>query len=361
MKRFAVIMAGGSGERFWPASRRARPKQLLRLTDPDLTMLEEAIERIAPLIPRENVVVATSEILAGPIREAIPGLPAQNVLAEPAKRNTAACLALAAAFLEKEHGDINDLSMAVLTADHLIGDEDAFRATVDAAMTAAETDGSLVTIGVTPTRPETGYGYIEVESDLTEAAPSLPVARFREKPDLETAKGYATSGRHLWNSGMFFWTVASLQDGFAQHLPDLAAQRGPMVDALAGRGDLATVFGALEDISIDYGLMERAANVAVVPANFDWDDVGAWDALARTRESDANGNVLTGEPIVLDSNDCIVYNAAGADGQAVAVIGVEGLIVATTPDGVLVVPKDRAQDVKKAVTALRDAKRDKFI
>ena len=360
MKRFAVIMAGGSGERFWPASRRARPKQLLKLTHADLTMLEEAIERIEPLIPRENVVIATSEILAEPIRAAIPSLPPQNVLAEPEKKNTAACLALAAAFLEKEHGDPAGLAMAVLTADHLIGDEDAFRATVAAARDAAHADGTLVTIGVRPTRAETGYGYVEVEKDLDEADPSLPVASFREKPDLATAEQYAASGRHLWNSGMFFWDVASLNAGLAEHLPALAAARPAMVDALAGRGDLAAVFAALEDISIDFGLMERAGNVAVVPANFEWDDVGAWDALARTREPDADGNVATGEPVLIDAKDCIVYNAAGDD-QAVAVIGVENLVVATTPDGILVVPKDRVQDVKKAVTALRAAKKEKFL
>ncbi|MFP6663513.1 MAG: sugar phosphate nucleotidyltransferase [Deltaproteobacteria bacterium] len=361
MKRFAVIMAGGSGERFWPASRRARPKQLLKLTDPELTMLEEAIVRIEPLIPRENVVVATSEILAEPIRRALPSLPPQNVLAEPEKKNTAACLALAAAFLEKEHGDPAELAMAVLTADHLIGDQDAFRATVDAALSAANQNGTLVTIGVPPTRPETGYGYVEVEDDLANAAPSLPVAAFREKPDLETAKTYLASGRHLWNSGMFFWNVGVLNEGFTKHLPQLAAARPGMIEALGGKGDLAAIFASLDDISIDYGLMERADNVAVVPANFEWDDVGSWDALARTRKPDADGNISTGEPILIDTKDCIVYNAAGGDAQAVAVIGVENLIVATTPDGVIVVPKDRAQDVKRAVAALRKAKRDQFI
>lgn len=361
MKRFAVIMAGGSGERFWPASRRAHPKQLLKLTNPDLTMLEEAIVRIEDLIPRENVVVATSEILAPPIREALTSLPSKNVLAEPEKKNTAACLALASAFLEAEYGDPTDLSMAVLTADHVIGDPHAFRQTVDAALRTAETDETLVTIGVRPTRPETGYGYVEVEDDLANATPSLPVARFREKPDLATAKTYATSGRHLWNSGMFFWNVATLNRGFEDHLPDLARARGEMIAALGSSdGSLVKIFSDLEDISIDYGLMERAQNVAVVPANFEWDDVGAWDALARTRQADDSGNVLTGDPVIIDAKDCIVYNAAGSDEQAVAVIGVENLIVATTPDGVLVAPRDRAQDVKKAVAQLREAKRERF-
>ena len=363
MRRFAVIMAGGSGERFWPASRRARPKQLLRLTDPDRSMLEEAIDRIEPLIPRENVLIATSELLQKPIRDGIPTLPPENVIGEPAKRNTAACLALAAAHLEQRFGDPHELSMAVLTADHLIGDPTEFRSTVAAALDFAAENDALVTIGVHPTRPDTGYGYIEVETPVTEderragADPSIrPVLHFREKPDLPTAEQYASSGRHLWNAGMFFWRVSTFLDGIAGAMPDLRRATADIVEAL-GRGPsgaerVADVFGSLEDISIDYGLMERADNVYVIPATFPWDDVGSWDSLTRTREPDANGNVTTGSPVLIDTKDCIIYDECGDD-TAVAVIGASNLIVATTPDGILICPKDRAQDVKKAVAHLR--------
>ena len=198
MRRFAVIMAGGSGERFWPASRRARPKQLLRLTDPVLSMIEEAIERIAPLIPREQILIATSELLAQPIADALPTLPRENILAEPEKRNTAACLALAAAHLEQRHGDPDDMVMAVLTADHQIGEPDRFRATVARALDFAATEDALVTIGVPPTRPETGYGYIEVApqkpgATVADKGAPLPVLRFREKPSEAIARSATSS------------------------------------------------------------------------------------------------------------------------------------------------------------------------
>ena len=363
MRRVAVIMAGGSGERFWPASRRARPKQLLRLTDPKRSMLEEAIERIAPLVPPEDIVIATSETLAGPIADAIPVLRRSNVLAEPAKRNTAACLALAAAHLEAEHGDPAQMSMAVLTADHRIGAPDVFRATVDAALSFAEQKDALLTIGVEPDRPETGYGYIEIDPTIaqqTAVGPVHRVARFREKPDLATAEQYMRSGRHLWNSGMFFWRVSTFLDGLQRHMPELAAATSGMRDALGehaarpgARDHVAAAFAPLADVSVDVGLMERADNVHVIRARFPWDDVGAWDSLVRTREHDASGNVNVGDAILIDSRNCVVYNEPGAEKMAVSVIGLDDVVVATTPDGILVCHRSRAQDVRRAVVELR--------
>ncbi len=365
MLRYAVIMAGGSGERFWPASRRARPKQLLRLTDPDLSMIEEAIERIAPLIPREQILIVTSEILQQPIAEALPTLPRENVLAEPEKRNTAACLALAAAHLDHRHGD-EDTVMAVLTADHQIGDPDRFRATVGRALDFAASEDALVTIGVVPTRAETGYGYIEV-APPTPGAPAkagepLRVLRFREKPSEAIARAYAKSGHHYWNSGMFFWRVSTLRRGLAHHMGELEIAERAMVDALRGRGgqSLRDVFLPLADVSIDIGLMERASNVFVVPADFPWDDVGAWDALERTRTPDEARNVVVGDAVLVDVHDSIVFNEPGGDAMAVAVVGLDGVIVATTADGILVCPKDRAQDVKRAVAELRRRGRERF-
>ncbi|HZR82060.1 MAG TPA: sugar phosphate nucleotidyltransferase [Candidatus Binatia bacterium] len=393
MRRFAVIMAGGAGERFWPVSRRLRPKQLLRLTDPERSMIAEAIDRIAPLIPRENVLVATSEALGGAIAAAVPDLPRDNLIAEPAKRNTAACLALAAAHVAERRGPIDDVSIAVLTADHRIGEPERFRATVDAALSFAEGNDVLVTIGVMPTRPETGYGYIEVAADAeaagatgergegSEWAPEhpvptspafgidpddlrvLPVARFREKPDAATAAEWARSGRHYWNSGMFFWRATSFLEGLARHMPELARATDGMRAALragdARPSDLRAIFEALADVPIDVGLMERATNVHVVPATFPWDDVGAWDALARSRPADRDGNVVEGDAVLLGARDCVVYNDGGEE-MAVAAIGVEGLIVVTTPDGVLVCSKERAQDVRRAVAEIRARGRDRL-
>jgi mannose-1-phosphate guanylyltransferase len=375
MRRFAVIMAGGSGERFWPASRRLRPKQLLRLTDARQSMIEEAIERIAPLIPVERILIATSEPLAGPIREALAHLPHENVIAEPEKRNTAACLALAAAHLAERFGDPESISVAVLTADHRIGDPERFRAAVDSALRYAEERDALVTIGVVPTRPETGYGYVEVDAQaLAEAAPDgvagsevssqrvLPVARFREKPDLATATEFGASGRHFWNSGMFFWRTSTFLAGLSAHMPDLASATESMRRAISlgegGRAQLREAFLPLADVSVDVGVMERAANVYVLPATFPWDDVGAWDALARSRLTDEHGNVVEGEAVLVDARDCIVYNQAGGESMAVVVIGLDDVVVATTPDGVLVCRKDRVQDVRRAVAELRARGRD---
>jgi mannose-1-phosphate guanylyltransferase len=330
-------------------------------------MIEEAIERIAPLIPRERILIATSELLAQPIADALPGLPRENILAEPEKRNTAACLALAAAHLQHRHGPDEEVVMAVLTADHQIGAPDRFRATVAGALDFAATEDALVTIGVVPTRPETGYGYVEVAPSPAgdgppEAGRPIRVLRFREKPSEPIAREYAKSGHHFWNSGMFFWRVSSLLRGLESHMADLATAERAMVDAIAGRGgrSLRDVFLPLEDVSVDIGLMERASNVWVVPADFPWDDVGAWDALERTRTPDELRNVVVGDAVLVDVQDSIVFNEAGDDEMAVAVIGLEGVVVATTRDGVLVCPKDRAQDVRRAVAELRKRGRERF-
>jgi mannose-1-phosphate guanylyltransferase len=255
--------------------------------------------------------------------------------------------------------------MAVLTADHDIGAPDQFRATVDAALGFATANEALVTIGVVPNRPETGYGYIEVAPAGPRAAEPLatwPVARFREKPDLETAEEYASSGRHLWNAGMFFWRVSTFLAGLANHMPALAKATEEMVSCLRADRDarsLAEIFAPLADVPIDVGLMEKAHNVHVIRAVFPWDDVGAWDALARTRSRDENGNVVTGGAVLIDTRNSIVFNESGEE-MAVAVIGLDGVVVATTPDGILVCQKDRAQDVRSALAEIRKRGGDRF-
>ncbi len=359
--RIAVIMAGGTGERFWPLSRTARPKQLLCLTRPDLSLLEEAIERISPLIPPERILIATSATVAAPIRAALAssvlGVPAENIIVEPAKRNTAGALAFAAAHAAARWPD-RSVSMAVLTADHCIGLPDRFRATVAGALDAAERERALVTIGVVPDRPETGYGYIEIAAGAAAAAGDiqvLPVASFREKPDCATAEQFVASGRFLWNSGMFFWTIEAFLGELERAAPAHATASREMAEAIAAGDEAATakIFEGLEDVSIDYALMERAGRVLVARAEFPWDDVGAWDALARSFPADAMGNVALGEPILIDTRDTIVYNEPGAGEMAVAVLGVEGLVVVVSKDGVLVAPRERAQEVKKIVGELK--------
>ncbi len=360
--RVAVIMAGGSGERFWPVSRRLRPKQLLRLTDPATTMLHEAVERIRPVVPPERVFVATGEHLVAPIRATGVGVPDANVIAEPCKRNTSGCLAYAAAHvLATVEADPAKVSMAVTTADHIIGDPPAFQRAVEAALTAAEEQGALATLGVVPTRPETGYGYIEVEADIRTATdaqtvPVYRVAAFREKPHPDLAEEFVGSGHYFWNSGMFFWRLDTFLDELSHATPGLAEATQAMAEAMrAGdTGRVGEIFEALENVSIDYCLMEKARHVVVARADFPWDDAGAWPVLDRTHPQDDQGNVAAGAPILVDCEDCIVYNDAGAERMAVGVVGARDLAVVVTEDAVLVIPKDRAQDVRRVVSALKE-------
>lgn len=424
MQRTVLIMAGGSGERFWPLSRQKRPKQLLTLTSPTKTMLDEAIERILPLIAAQHIFIVTSELLQEPIRASLCasgyGIPPENVIAEPLKRNTSPCIALGAAFIAErysghdslEHqnnendkndenrdnkGDSHDnehsatahtglrpdeISMAVLTADHFIEDAELFRASVDAALSHAEQTGELVTFGVTPTRPATGYGYIEVELKDRSAPTAQPsktvsaktikahrVRSFREKPNAEIAQDFIERGNFFWNSGMFFWRVDSVMAGLREHLPEVGIRIDDLMPVLHGatrtvhdgapQGTLE-VFHHMPDISIDFGLMERAKNVACVPVSFGWDDVGSWDALERVYDTDSAGNINVGDAVLLDTRDCIVLNNAHHD-IAIAAIGVENLVIVATSDGMLVCPKDRVQDVRKAVAALRNRQNGKFV
>ncbi len=359
--RVAVIMAGGSGERFWPLSRKDRPKQLLRLADPQKTLLEQSIERIEPIVPRERVFVATARHLRDAVITETRGFPSGNVLCEPCKRNTAGALVYAAACLLSRFGKPERLSMAVLTADHRIADVTRFRQAAAAALTVAENHSSLVVMGIRPTRPETGYGYIEVmeHAEPVWRSPDgvcvMRAAGFREKPDRETAEHFLKTGNFLWNSGMFFWRVDVFLDELRAASPEHADAVSEIAEAIRA-GDETSAderFTCLPDISIDYALMEKSNRVAVVQAEFDWDDIGAWDALDRSYPKDAEGNVTVGDPVIVSSRNCIVYNHAGAENMAVGLVGCDNLAVIVSADGVLVVPKDRAQEVRKVVAELK--------
>ncbi len=357
MERVIVIMAGGSGQRFWPLSRERRPKQLLRLADPDRSMLEQAIDRAAGLVGPERVFVVTGRHLVEPIRAAGTVLSPAQILGEPCRRNTAGCLVYAAAAIQTALGAAaDDIVLGILTADHRILDPAAFQATLATAMGAAEAQDALVTIGIEPTRPETGYGYIEAGAPVAAGGPGvLAVRRFHEKPNAEAAARYLAQGGFYWNSGMFFWRLSVFLDEFTHAAPPYAHACRVMAAALAC-GDQAAAdaaFAALPDRSIDYALMEKARRVLVVPGRFAWDDIGAWDALERSLPADDRGNVAVGAPVLVDCDGCIVVNGPGAAGMAVAVVGVRDLVVVASPDGVLVVPKAQAQRVKEAVEALR--------
>jgi mannose-1-phosphate guanylyltransferase len=356
----AVIMAGGSGERFWPVSRRLNPKQLLRLTSPTDTMLHEAVNRLLPLFPASDVYVQTSPELVPAIREAALGIPEENIIAEPCRRNTAGCLSYAAAYMMARYkNDGSGLSMAVVTADHRIGDPDAFVATLRKALETVEEEPALGTIGILPTRPATGFGYVQAKlpddaANLDNIPQAFPVTSFQEKPPLDIAERYVAEGNYFWNSGMFFWNIGTFVSQFEKADPAYGKAIHAMAAAMSA-DDTATVnavFDGLKGISIDYALMEKAERVVMINATFPWDDIGTWSALDRAEAGDDAGNVCNGDPVLIDCDDCIVYNDEGADARAVAVIGVSNLVVVATKDAVLVVPKDRTEDVKKAVQEL---------
>ena len=359
MKRVGVIMAGGVGERFWPLSRAARPKQLLRLTHPEKSMLEMAVGYLDGLIEREDIFIITGRALTAPISEADIGIPPGNIVGEPCKRNTAGALLYIAATLRARHGD--NVTMAITTADHYIGDVKEFQRSVESAMTAAESEDALVVCGIQPTAPETGFGYMEVPENAqpiesgTGNLPAYPLRGFREKPDAATAQAFLDSGRYFWNSGMFFWRLPVFEGELNRVAPELADGFRKMAYLLQ-MGDACSadkVFEALPDISIDYALMEKAGRVLMVRGDFPWRDMGSWQSLGHAFPPDESGNIAVGDPVLLESKDCVVYNEVGHKSMAVGVLGVKGLAVVVTQDAVLVLPKDRAQDVRRIVAELK--------
>ncbi|HEY8257874.1 MAG TPA: sugar phosphate nucleotidyltransferase [Gemmatimonadales bacterium] len=333
--RWAVLLAGGSGTRFWPLSTPRTPKQLLPLSGA-ASSAEEAVERLTGLIPRERVLVVTGALLADRLRESL-HLPADNVLIEPRAASTAPALIWATWEGKRRDPDAEVLS---LHADWAVGDSAAFRRTADLALSTARTHDRLVTVGVVPSRPDTGYGYIVPGVSLDGSART--VARFSEKPDAATALDLMAAGA-LWNSGLFAWTANRLLDEVNRHTPEVARAL-PKLQA----SDAAGFFQDVTPISIDVGLLERSDAVAVVTGAFAWDDVGTWAALARVRPKDPNGNIVVGKAIVHESKDCIVW--AGSD--PIVLSGVRDLVVVHANGRILIMPADRAADIKRLLDAL---------
>jgi mannose-1-phosphate guanylyltransferase len=333
-------MAGGRGTRFWPRSRGSRPKQFLAMVGEE-TLLNATVSRLGPSFRNEDIYIVTTEELAAQTRQMLPELPPANVLVEPEGRNTAPCLALALALIERRSPEG---VMVVLSADSWIGDKDKFLEDIDVAVEHAVQKRDLVTFGIRPTYPETGYGYIETEGE----GKVLGATAFREKPTYEKAVHYLESGRHFWNAGMFVWTLRDLRTELTRHCPELLAPLDEWVTAGAEPAKLALAYGRLPKLSIDYALMEKSDRVAVVPARFRWSDVGSWPAVVEFHESDASGNVVQGDVILLESNNCAVFGGH----RLIAGSGLEDLIVVDEPDALLLCRKDRAQDVKLIVEKL---------
>ena len=346
--RFAVIMAGGRGERFWPLSTAARPKQVLSLVG-GRPMLAQAVDRLKGFIPPERILIITSASLVDVSREAVPELPPANVIGEPCGRDTAAACALGAAVVKARCAEG---TFCILTADHVIRKIDRFLQILEHGFTVAERGESLVTIGIKPTFPSTGFGYIDCGEVLSDGDVRVFKARrFVEKPDAKTAETYLQSGHYLWNSGMFIWkadTLLAALRQFEKPVYDMAVAMLPVVDTPAFEAGLTTEYNRLGRISIDYAVMEKAPNIVTAAGDFEWYDVGSWPALEDHFEKDADGNVIVGDGVMLDSAGNVVVSG----NRLTALIGVKDLVVVHAEKATLICPKSRAQDVKQMVQLL---------
>ena len=338
----ALILAGGSGTRFWPLSRRKRPKQLLAL-EGDRSLLQETVDRLHPLIPAENIWVCTNERLAEAVREQLPEVPAQQILCEPEGRNTAP--AIGWSLISMSAAQRNEI-VAVLPSDHRFGDPEGFRETLTRAGRVAERDDRVMTLGVKPRWAETGYGYLELGNALEGGEEAYEVAHFREKPDAATAEKYLAGGKHLWNAGIFVFKGTTL----LRHLAHFEPEIGAGLEAIeASPEKVAELFPTLPSISIDYAVMERLKGIATVPLDCGWSDLGSWEALTEVIPADEKGNRERGDTLALDSSNNLLF----ADQGQVVTLGVENLVVVRTGDTVLVMPRDRSQDVRNIVDRLK--------
>ena len=354
-----VIMAGGKGERFWPKSRINLPKQFLSLTDDGKSMIQHTVERVKNLVDIENIYVVTNEMYKNLVSEHIPDIPEANIIIEPAAKNTAPCIGLAAVHIAKK--DINS-KMIILPSDHLIKFNEIFIDTLKTALDVVEKGDNLATIGITPNYPETGYGYINFTKgeSFKDSTNIYEVLRFVEKPNLEKAKEYLTSGQYLWNSGMFVWKASTILKNFKEYLPEIyegLQKIGKSINTGKYEEVLKKEFLNLPSESIDYGIMEKAKNIYVIPGNFGWDDVGSWLSLERINKTNQDGNVITGNVISIKTKNTIIQGS----NKLIATIGLEDIVVVDTDDVTLICHKNNTQEVKEVINNLKICNRNEYL
>jgi len=344
MNIYGVIMAGGGGTRFWPLSRQKRPKQLLNISGNGL-MINETIDRIAGIIDVENIFIVT-HVSQGDMMKACVNdrIAEDHILMEPLARNTAACIGYAAEVITRRYGDG---VMCIFPSDHFIKNQEEFINILRKAIEVASKQDKLVTIGIHPTFPSTGYGYIHYAGETNQAF--YEVEKFIEKPSLEAAKEYLDSIGYAWNSGMFLWKASTILDNFKRFLPKLYQCLEEINAYLGDDQELLRIYSEMPVISIDYGILERSDDVVVIPGNFGWSDVGSWDSLGMIYDMDDAGNIIKGEQINIGTKNCICYS----DNRLIATVGIENIIVVETEDAVLVCRKDQAQKVKEVVEQLK--------
>jgi mannose-1-phosphate guanylyltransferase len=359
--RYVIIMAGGRGERFWPVSREKTPKQLIKLLG-DRSFLQQAVDRCLPLVPLKNILIITNAAQAAEVRKQLPKLPKENVVAEPIGRDTCAAVTLGAAIVGAR--SVNAV-MAVLPADHVIPEEKKFQQVLSDAFDLASRGQVIVTIGIKPTEPATGYGYIRTGTELPPPAgvkkyktTFFKAEQFVEKPNYETALGYLTSGQYRWNAGMFVWSFVTVTNALEKHQPEMNAACHRWFEAATKKKlekVLAKEYPSIQKISVDFALMEKAQNVVVADGAFDWDDLGAWPALARHIKADAEGNCAVGEFIHVDGARNIIYDARSKDRRTpIGCAGLRDSILVLTDDAVLLAHKSQAQKIKDLVKKLAE-------
>ena len=339
---YTVIMAGGRGERFWPLSTGSLPKPFIPLLGND-SLLQNTVARIQPLVPYERIMISIGAEHYAVAREQLPEIPEENFLVEPFGRDTSACLGFCALHLERR--DENAVMLA-LPADHYVSDADAYRKTIQAGLDNLDGSNGVI-FGITPTRPETGYGYILAEK-LTNGGEARPVIRFVEKPDVVTATRYLAEGGYYWNSGMFLWRNRTLLELFEKFMPETSAglcRMRPFIGDKTAGEEIKTIFSTLPRISIDFGIMEKTDGLRLIPANFGWDDIGSWAAMGRALTPDANGNIIRGQASVLEAENCVIYSQS----DTIAAFGVSDLIIVQAYGKILVTSREKAADLKKLV------------
>lgn len=353
-----VIMAGGKGERFWPKSRTNLPKQFLNISG-NKSMIQQSIQRLEKIVDISRIFIVTNELYAELLKAQIPHLPTSNIIIEPVGRNTAPCVGLASIIIEEKYPDS---TMVVIPSDHIIENDEGFIQIINTAVEVAQDDSNLVTLGIKPTYPETGYGYIESSTDIRQLneLDVHKVNKFVEKPDIATAESYLERGGFYWNSGIFIWKVEVIRNYIKELLPDVHDILETMKSTFNSpeRNEvIRTEFAKMPDQSIDYGIMEKVSNIYMIPCVFGWDDVGSWTALERINDLDEDGNVIKGNILNLDTKRCIIES----NGKLIATLGVEDLIIVDTEDITLICAKDKAQEVKLLLKELRMQKREEYL
>ncbi len=367
MNDYAIIMAGGIGTRFWPKGRAKLPKQFLKIGSDSDTMIQKTVKRLDGMIHHTKIFIVTNINYKALVKKQLPHIPEENIICEPFGKNTAPCIALACLYIKQFNPEAG---VFVIPSDHIVNNVKDYQNVVKSGLSFVKENGGIVTLGISPTKPETGYGYIQFDSDIsTEVSPAgnsdysdtvYKVKTFAEKPTLEVAKAFLESGDFLWNSGMFIFRIDTMMEEFKNNLPEINAEMIALEEKLYDKEFpklLEEAYSQIKGISIDYGIMEKSSQVYTIRSYFDWSDVGSWDEIYNMKQKDENGNLSQGMSVLINSKNCMVLN----DQRITAVVGCEDLLIIDTDNGLLVCKRGDSQNVKEVVDYLRRKGLDQYL